>query len=288
MIKFILLTVLALPRLTHGALIVVDYSYASALNQLVPGSAGRTAIDQAAADLSSVLVNHHLAAIPTRTASGTSSWNNGEFDLVSSISLSASYLVKNPTSVSDYARLSNETFSENEFRIYAGMSMMGSGYASSSAAVVGIGTFGYGNAPSWEAALRQAEANANILFGRGNPVTASTWNGSMPFGSIAGDYSIAMGPTAGSIGFNSSEYWQYDYSAAVGANQYDLYSVALQEMLRTLGVTPSEAIQRGVRYQLTGADISALSATGWTVIPEPSAFLLSFLSIPLLTLRKRP
>jgi|GEM_PF-5630187 len=97
-----------------------------------------------------------------------------------------------------------------------------------------------------------------------------------------------MGPTAGSIGFNSSEYWQYDYSAAVGANQYDLYSVALQEMLRSLGVTPSEAIQRGVRYQLTEADISALSTNGWTVVPEPSAFLLTFLSIPLLTLRKRP
>ncbi|MFT3991739.1 MAG: hypothetical protein QM680_10065 [Luteolibacter sp.] len=287
MIKTVFASFLLAP-FAHGALIVVDYSYADYLNQLQPGSAGRAAIDQAAADISSLLVNHHLAAVPTRSAYGSASWNNGEFDLVSSISLSASYLVKNPTSVSDYARLSNETFSENEFRIYVGMSMMNSGYASSSAAVVGISQFGYGYVPSWEAALREAEANANTLLGRSNPVIASNWNASMPYGSVSGEYSIAMGPTAGSIGFNSSEYWHYDASTPVREGYYDFYSVALQEMLRNLGVTPSEAIQRGARYQLTAADISALSANGWTVVPEPSAFLISFLSIPLLILRKRP
>jgi len=270
-----------------GAVINVDYFYADYLNQFLPGSAGRATIDRAAADLSAILVNHQLAAIPTRTAVGEAAWNNGEFDLVSTIALSAGHVIQNPTSVSDFARLSNETFAENELRIYVGMSSMRSGYAAGAPAIVTITQFGGGYIPSWAAALSDAELKANQLLGRGTDVVAHVWNGAMPFGEIAGNYTVSMAPMAGWVSFNINEYWQYDSTASVGANQYDLYSAALQEMLRALGVTPSEALQRGQRYSLTQSDIAALQANGWTVVPEPSALFLAVISLLFLTRRKR-
>jgi len=289
MIKYLIPALLYVSPLASGALIVVDYSYASPLYQYVPGSAGRAAIDRAAAELNAVLVNHQLAAIPTQAVSGTASWNNGEFDLVSTISLSASYLVRNPVSVSDYARLATETFAANEIRIYVGSSPMPfSNYAIGSSAVVGITQFGAGYVPSWSAALSMAEANANALFGRGNQVIARAWNGSMPYGNIPGNFTVNFAPTAASVSFNAYEYWHADANTPVGEGEYDLYSVALQEMLRSLGVNPSEQLLRGQRAGLTTADLAALQANGWTVVPEPSFLMLSVLSLPLLARRKRP
>ncbi|MFT4177411.1 MAG: hypothetical protein QM627_12250 [Luteolibacter sp.] len=288
MLKHFLSALYLLPVSLSAAVLNVDYSYADYLNQFQVGSAGRAAIDRAAADLSAVLANHQLAAVPTRTAVGEAAWNNGQFDLVSTIALSAGHLIQNPTSVSDYARLSNETFAANELRIYVGMSNMQSRYAVGAPAVVTITQVGAGYIPSWAAALTDAELKANQLLGRGTNVVASVWNGSMPFGEVTGNYTVSLAPMAGSVAFNINEFWNVDYTSPVGATQYDLYSAALQEMLRAIGVEPSETLQRGQRYSLTESDFAALQASGWTVVPEPSALIFSVISLPFITRRKRP
>jgi hypothetical protein len=268
--------------------IVVDYSYADSLNQLLPGSTGRAAIDQAAADLSAVLSNHHLAALPTRQVTGTASWNNGETDLVSTINVTASYTIRNPVT-GDIARLANETFANDEFRIYVGMSSMSNAYAMGTAADVGIGWAGIGYVPSWEQAVRNVEANANAYFGRNGNLVSSTWTGTMPRGEIAGEYTVNSAPTAGAVSFSSFEFFHYDSSTTVHPDRYDLYSVALEQMLQSLGVDRSSDLERGERVGITSEDLMALQANGWqtTSIPEPGTAVLGAVASLLLLTRRR-
>lgn len=270
-----------------AANIVVDYSYADYYNQLLPGSAGRAAIDRAAADLSAVLANHHFAALDTREATGTASWNNGEFDLISTINVTASYTVRNPVT-GDIARLANETFASDEIRIYAGMSSMGSGYATGTAAYVGIGWTGVGYVPSWEQAVRNVEANANALFGRGGNLYSSVWTDAMPRGETTGEFSVGLAPAAGAVSFNQSEFFHYDSNSDVDPNRYDLYSVALEQMLLALGVDRSSDLSRGERVGITAEDLMALNANGWvtTQIPEPGSAALLLAGLGFVAMRR--
>lgn len=281
--------------------IIVDYTYDN--GSYYPGTAARSAIEAAAATLSAHLADGQLAAVPSRSASGSASWNNGEFDLVSTVNFSASYVINQP-STGDIARLSQETWAADEIRIYVGMrqTLDGSFLGSASPATVGVSRFGFGYAPSWNDAVNVAAANATDLFQRGSNVRLTTVTDAMPYtdasGSydVSGVYNIGIGPTAGSVSLNSFIKWDAyrgfwpdsDYDGVTRPDEYSLYSVALREMMVALGAEPASDVGMGQQMGLTEGDLQALRDVGWvtTNIPEPTSATLFIAPLTLVGLRR--
>jgi hypothetical protein len=297
----ILLLSAAIAPVASAVTIIVDYSYDFGYFQ--PGSAARATVEAAAANLSARLADGQLAAAPTRTATGSATVNTGTFDLTTTANLSASYTIDHP-STGGFTRLPQETFAADEVRIYVGMRQfaMTSTLAEGRPSNVEITTLAYGNAPSWQAAINIAAANATALFQRGSNVQISSILGNIPFNgdSSIGNFQLGIGSTGGSLWFNPNVSWQMDHTAAVGAGENDLYSVALRQMMGVLGVgtqggTPAlnsqsvSGIVPGQRLDLTEGDMQALRDVGWiTQIPEPHSAVMAVAGLFFAFRRRRP
>jgi hypothetical protein len=270
--RSLILALISFTTITANAVtIIVDYSYD--LGYFPQGSAARSTIERAAADLGSVLADGQLAAVPTRSVSGYAAYNNGMFDLNTLIDMHLSHVIKNPAT-GDIARLAIETFRDDEIRIYVSMNQFLTGIVKAGHSETSLGVFGAGYQPSWQQAMDIATANANALFGRGSSVRTDQISGSLPQGTAAGNYSVGIAPMAGWISFNPGAGWQLDAEAAVSAGQRDLYSYALDQMLGILQAAPGNDPVKGERSHINTNDLSALQAAGWKVIPEPGVCLL--------------
>jgi len=293
----LLLTASSAPAVT----IVVDYSYDN--GYFGAGTAARTAIESAAATLSARLADGQLAAVSTRTASGTATWTNSDgLDLTTTANLSASYTISNP-STGDFTRLAQETWAADEIRIYVGMRQFGTGgtIAEGRPADVAITTLGVGYVPSWNDAVNAAAGNATALFQRGD-IRNSTINGNLTYNGYTGSFeatgpfSIGIGPTAGAIWFDGNTKWDTSrglwgmgFDGVTAGDEYSLESVALREMIRAIGTDPASQVALGQQMDLTGEDFLALQNSGWitTQIPEPSVPLLAVAGIPVALRRRR-
>lgn len=300
-ISVLSLLLLATASTASAVNIIIDYSYD--FGYFAEGSAARATVEAAAANLSARLVDGQLAAVPTRTATGSATVNTGTFDLTTTANLTASYTIDHP-STGGFTRLPQETFAADEVRIYVGMRQfaMTSTVAEGRPSNVEITTLAYGNYPSWQAAIDIAAANATALFQRGSGVQIDSIVANIPFNgdNSVGNFQLGIGSTGGSLWFNPNLSWQMDHTAAVGAGQNDLYSVALREMIATLGVGTSDdgtpgmsgevsAILPGQRLDLTEDDMQALRDIGWitTQIPEPGSAVLLVAGLAISLRRKR-
>lgn len=267
--------------------ITLDYSYSFGTFQ--EGTAQRASLEQAAADLSAVLTPGQLAAVPSRFGEyGFGYYNNGEFDLDSSARAHASYVIASPHDGS-ILRLVDETFGEDEFRIFVGRKQFPGGQVAGTTSLeIGLGISGLGYQISWQAAIDAAALNGTQLFGRGSNIVAQSINGSTPLGTVEGNYTVNFAPMAASVWIASDGVtpWQLDHTADVGAAQYDLYTVALNQMMIALGAIPPAENQPGVRTGITEAHLDALRDAGWSVIPEPASATLLLFGLSLAGMRR--
>lgn len=206
------------------------------------------------------------------------------------------------------ARIDLNNFAENEFRLFVGSRSV-SGFFNTLtgqfSGTLGAGdgsTFGVSaaGAPGGQADLDELAGRISADLGRGgpgyrgDPLSLGAFSSEVSFGYFGGGLYIND---------NSRISWQYDYREAVGARQYDLYTVALHEILHTLGIGTTDAdawdalvtagdprlapdgdhvldplavmhpsISLGQRKSFTATDLGVLQDIGWSVvIPEPSA-----------------
>ncbi|MGB0990915.1 MAG: PEP-CTERM sorting domain-containing protein [Akkermansiaceae bacterium] len=232
--------------------ITLDFSHSSSGffdTGTADGVKARASVEAAAADLSAVITSS-LNALSTYHYEGTSSGTTVELD--------ASLGYTNPDT--DASESFSGSLAVDEFKIFVGArslsgSTLGQGGPGSVGVSAGISST---NASSAQAAGDIASGLASAGMTRGAH-TVSTLGGGFgsPFNST---YSVEFGPTLGNLWFDNdvSTTWNLDHTVAPGGSENDLYSVALHEILHSLGVGVSDAWDSNVSgTDWTGAEAIA-------------------------------
>jgi hypothetical protein len=95
---------------------------------------------------------------------------------------------------------------------------------------------------------------SNAVMPRGSGPVMGSLSGSIALGNTNANYSLQYGAVIGSLTFDDdvnndgtpdfgstlNSYWHFDYNTPVGSGQNDFYSVALHEMIHTLGLGTSQ------------------------------------------------
>lgn len=251
-----------LPSVQAG--IVLDYRHADGtfLDEN-PGSASynaaaRAAVNAAAADINSVLSLNLAAISSTQTVTGTIP---GVFDTNANISLGGNYT--NPTT--GIGTTISIPLAANEIRIFVGTQAL-------SGSTLGIGGFSTGGSfggggieSNWVDAVAAANAEGAAVFSRGDGPTMGTLTGTLTLGATPATFDTPVGPTLGNLSFDddASTNWHFDHTTAVAAGTSDLYSVALHEILHSIGVGASQSWDDLVSGQdWLGSEVIALAGTG--------------------------
>ncbi|HTQ38408.1 MAG TPA: dockerin type I domain-containing protein [Pirellulales bacterium] len=219
------LTVLVLTVVPcRGMEIVLDYSDDSFF---AAHPTAEATLEAAAQDVSNAITTTLAATVDTNSATvnGTSVTFNYNFNYA------------NPTTGA--IQTIDAALPANQVRVFVGVQNLTSGtlgegepggFNVSSSAIIH-------NQSDVSSAVHMAAAAANANLGRGGGPAMGTASGSL----TTVPYSIAYGPSVGSIWFNSSVNWQFDDTQPVAAGQFDFYTAALQEILQSLGFSTSQS-----------------------------------------------
>lgn len=218
-VAFAAMAIASLPARAFN--VVIDYTYDTD-NYIRGNTAAQMALERAASDLSAVITTSLNA-----TGSGTYAGQNGEH-------VTMTLQGRNPSTVASVTTNLPFQSNANEFRIFVGAVNYGTG-----------GTLGAGS-PAWVnldtdttnqiSSLETAFANATTDMMRGTNMSIMTW---APY-QAPWDVPYTSGLMAGTFFFNKDVNWHYDHTSNVAFSEYDFYSVALHEMLHTIGVGTSE------------------------------------------------
>ncbi len=257
-----LLSLVALAPVACSAFTIeLDYSYDTG-TFLSENPVAQAALAAAAADLSAVLTNT-LNPIASDTFTGTNA--------------STTVTVNWALNFSDPATGNNtslETFSlaADTFRVFVGnRTLAGSTLGVGGHAGSGFSLGATGFLSELPLALDAAEANSNTALTRGLAAPR--------FAEFVGDfngspYSFSVGPVAGSLSFDNDADWHFDHTTPVEAGKADFYSVALHEILHTLGIGTSTTwndLVSGTDW--LGAEAIAVHGTGTDLIDEGGAHI---------------
>ncbi|MEL6106685.1 MAG: PEP-CTERM sorting domain-containing protein [Planctomycetota bacterium] len=257
-----LLTLLAaslLSSVRSSADIVVDYTNDSN-NFFINNPTARLALEAAVSDLNSVL-NLALGEINSDTTVGNSgggtelTWN---FD----------YRYTNP-STGAVETVADTRLPDNEIRIFVGArnlggSLLGQGGPTGVRTQIS-GTIGSGSVADAVSAAQAVHQHRRM----DGPVITNI------SGNVAGAaYSFDLGPTLGNLWFDQDtdnngaadstatleQNWHFDHTAPVAAGKSDFYSVALHEILHSIGIGTAESWDNLVNgTEWLGAEVVALN-----------------------------
>ncbi|MET0263668.1 MAG: hypothetical protein ABW223_12265 [Rariglobus sp.] len=207
--------------------IVIDYSYDTG-NFFSSHAGASAALERAALDVSNVITSSLGALSPsTLTYTGT----NGETSATVNWSLS----FKNPTTDANVA-LGSFSSGANEYRIFVGArNLAGSTLGLGGSSGAGFSLSGGGDPNEWEGAVAQMQNASNAVMSRGDGPLVGVINGNRALGTSNSSYSLQFGLLAGTLSFNSTTSWHFDHTTAVGEGLFDFYSVALHEILHSVG-----------------------------------------------------
>lgn len=261
--------ILALPAGPVPALtIIFDYSHDVADgNDFFGGNeAARQALEQAGADISAAITTV-LGAITTDPVQGVFGGTTATFD--------ARFSYLNPAT-GDTVTLDDTLLTADEFRIFVGTQVL-------SANTLGQGgpggngfSFGGGGDPAeWEQAVATGESLFNAQYLRGGPLVSS-FAGSATLGATTAEYALTFGPSLGNLWFDVdtnndtvlddaatlASFWHFDHTTAVDPAKYDFYSVALHEILHTLGFGITEAWDQFVANTVDWTGQAVIDDTG--------------------------
>ncbi len=246
--------------------IVVDYSHDSFF---ATHATAKASLEAAVSDINSVL-NLNLSAIVNDVTVGTSGGGSTHLDF------NFNYAYTNPTTGASVS-IADTTLPANEIRLFVGMrNLTGSTLGQGGPGGSGFGLSGAIGGGSVADAI--ADAEANHQHRRGDGPTISTFTGS-----VAGEqYTLSVGSTVSNLWFDSDtnndgsfdtdtlleDNWHFDHTTGVASGKSDFYSVALHEVLHSIGVGTSESwndlVVSGTDW--TGAEVNALTGSGTGII----------------------
>ena len=210
-----------------NAQIVLDFSDDLANQNFFSNNpVARAALEAAVADINAAIVFDLSAAEDITT--GTAGTTSFDFDFL--------YNYSNPTT-GEQQVIENASSPENVYRIFVGARTLGG----STLGVGGAGASGFsasGTVGSGSVADAVADAEANDTHRRGGGPLIGTLSGVFGDGTT---FSFEIGLGVGSLVFDDDANWHFDHTIPVAARTNDFYSVALHEIMHTLGVGSSES-----------------------------------------------
>ncbi len=213
--------------------ITLDYSNhdGSFFDNSANGVKAKAAVAQAAADISAAITTS-LNAVNSYTFEST---HDGGITY-GKITANLSYSNPDTGASVDFT----DTLAADEFKIFVGARNL----SGATAGTGGPGGTGFGQGSSY---YNQSQKNTLMteafnLFDaemtRGAGVVASTFHSTLGTASPTTNFDLNFAPTIGKLWFDKdgTTNWHYDHTTPVAAGKVDLYSVALHEMLHTLGM----------------------------------------------------
>ncbi len=234
----------------------IDYSRDAATdNFFATHATARAAVEQAAREVSSLLVSR---LDPVVSATGVVTGNVGS----TRVELDFSWTFRNPSTGSD-DRLSGLDLPADTVRLFVGVQELNRTTSPGGAdQVLGLGGSGAmgvalqatGFPEELNAALAEAERQADQLNRRGGGPTISTMRLKEPFGPGAGSLQLPFDLTIGSLALDVdtnndgrrdseaelNEFWHFDATTPVPPRKTDFYTVVTHEILHALGAGQSE------------------------------------------------
>jgi hypothetical protein len=230
----------------HAVVISLDYSLDST-NFFGTNPAARTALEAAASDISAAILPS-LDAIPTDTFTGTSLLTTATFDWRLNF--------ENPATG---APVTLQTFTRpaDSIVIFVGARpLLGTALGEGGPGGAGVTLSGSGLAPlQWQSAAAAAESASNDVMPRDGGPIIGRLRGSSTFGGQTANYDVPYGAILGNLWFDSdtnddgsadsiamlNAFWHFDSTTNVAPGRNDFYSVALHELLHSIGFGNSES-----------------------------------------------
>ena len=212
----------------------------------------RAALEAAVADINAAVV-FNLSAVEDITP-GVAGSTSLDFDFTYSYSSPAT---------GGLQTIQDTSTPVNEYRVFVGARPL----AGSTLGLGGTGGAGFnasGVIGSGTIAEAVADAQANDTHRRGGGPLVSTLSGAFDDGT---GFSFEVGLNVGSLVFNDTANWHFDHTVPVAAGASDFYSVALHELLHTLGVGTSNSwnsLISGANW--LGAEAIASNGTGAGIV----------------------
>jgi len=228
----------------HAIVIQLDYSLDST-NFFGTNPAARNALEAAAADISAAILPS-LDAIPTDTFTGTNLLTTATFDWRLNFENPATGA---PVTVQTFTRPADQIV------IYVGArALVGSALGEGGPGGAGISLNGSGLSLQWQGAVAAAESASNDVMPRDGGPIIGRLRGSSNFGGQTATYDLPYGAILGNLWFDLdtnedgladssailNAFWQFDSTTNVAPGKNDFYSVALHELLHSIGFGSSE------------------------------------------------
>ena len=229
----------ALGSFAHGIIITMDYSLDST-GFFGTNSAARAAVDAAAADLSAAILPS-LGAVNTDSFSGSSGGATATLDW--------RMTYRNPVTNANIS-VQNFTLAADSITIYAGMrllagSTLGEGGPGGAGVSVGIS----GPSGQHQAAMNEARRDSNAVMPRDADGLEGPIMGTFSGTIGSASFNVSYGPLAGSLWLDNDTdnngvpdgasrldaFWHFDHTAEVASEKNDFYSVALHEIIHSIG-----------------------------------------------------
>lgn len=262
--------------------ITLDYSHDTAgSNFFSAGSAARAALEAAAADINAIL-GTSLGDITTADPHET-------FTAGHSVRFDPTFHYTNPDTGAAETITEANILATDEFRLFVGgRNLTSTTLAQGGRAGISYSAGATSNSGGIVAATDAAEAAFNAEYGRGGPIM-DTLSGSFTFSPTTAPFDLTFGPTFGNLWFDTDtnndtfedsaaeldSWWHYDHTSTVAAGQYDIYTVALHEILHAIGFGTSDAFDGNISgtEDWTGAAVIAELGSGTNVLHTDSSHI---------------
>lgn len=260
-ISYILLTsMLSFPA--SAITIAIDYSHSTSSffdTGTANGLLARAAVQAAADDLSAAITTQLDPLSSTRVYTGTSG--------STTVTLTNTLTYTNPDT--GISTVFTGTLVGDEFRIFVGArGLSGATLGQGGPGGVGLNAGVSGSPANGPAAGILASANSTAAMLRG-AFEINSLGGAFGGSFLGTTYSTSYGPSIGNLWFDNdgSTTWHLDHTSAVVAGRNDLYSVALHEMMHSLGIGTYDSWDSNVSgMNWLGTEVIALNGTGTGII----------------------
>ncbi len=226
----------------------IDYSYDAATdNFFAMHPAAQAALEAAAARVSSIITSTP-GAISENYFEGTSGPDSVAFDL--------DITFQNPSTGFE-VRLPEPTVAAGVIPIHVGVRELQDGtLAEGAPTTTSLNVYALGSNPTrLQTATTRAAADAQAHWQRGSGPVISQLEGPLTIGSATVNFTSTIGSHGGQLWFDVdinddflpdsdgalNAFWHFDHTTAPDPNKFDFYTIALHEMLHTVGLGASQS-----------------------------------------------